>query len=185
MLVLLVGVIVAVAAAARRTAPELTVRVVAHQWYWDFEYVGLDVRTRNALHVPADRVVRLEISSADVVHSLWIPGMAAALPVGPGTLQTLDLRFTPGAALGTCDAECGCGAGCMSFRVDAQPPARFERWWRRRVGRAPRATERRGPPPACAGGEARPEENTVSGSAASRLESATICHTTEADGAPL
>lgn len=180
--VLLVG---AVATAARRATPALTVRVVAHQWYWDFEYVGLDVHTRNALHVPADRVVRLELASADVVHSLWIPGMAEALSVGPGMLQTLDLRFGPGTALGTCDATCGCGAGCMSFRVDAQPPPRFERWWRRRVGRAPRTAGAPGSAPACASPEARPKREPSNGGASWPLEPAAMCRTaTTTDAAP-
>jgi len=182
--VLLVGAIGAVAGVARRAAPALTVRVVAHQWYWDFDYVGLDVHTRNALHVPADRVVRLELASTDVVHSFWIPGMAEALSVGPGMLQTLDLRFGPGTALGTCDAACGCGAGCMSFRIDAQPPPRFERWWRRRVGRAPRATGVPGPAPACASHESRPDTD-ASNRVASSLESAAACHTAATtDAAP-
>ena len=183
--ILLVGAVVAaVGTAARRTSPDLIIRAVAHQWYWDFQYVGLDVRTRNALHVPAGRVVRLELGSADVVHSFWIPGMAEPLPVGPGVLQTLDLRFGRGATLGTCDAACGCGGGCMSFRVDAQPPARFERWWRRRVDRRPRAAAEHRPPPACVGGAVRPAAAT-SRITSSSPDSATICRSIETPAPPL
>ena len=165
--------------AARGPTPALTVQVVAHQWYWDFEYTGLRLRTRNALRVPAGEVVRLELSSADVVHSFWIPGMATAIAVGPGTLQTLDLRFGRGDAVGACDAECGCGAGCMSFHVRAEVPARFERWWRRRSGQPTRTPREARDRPPCAAREPSAADAAICPAPG---DLATICHTVETRG---
>ena len=111
-----------------RDTPALTVHAVAHQWWWEFQYPELGITTRNALDVPAGEVVRLEVTSADVVHALWIPGMREPAVAAPGTSQPVDLRFRAGTSIGTCDASCGCGSRCMSFRIRARPRKRFERW---------------------------------------------------------
>jgi len=108
--------------------PALTVRAVAHQWWWEFQYPELGITTRNALDVPADEVVRLEVTSADVVHALWIPGMREPAIAAPGGSSPIALRFRAGTSVGTCDASCGCGSRCMSFRIRARPRRRFERW---------------------------------------------------------
>jgi len=112
----------------RRDAPALTVRAIAHQWWWEFQYPELGITTRNALDVPAGEVIRLEVTSADIVHALWIPGMREPAIAAPGGSSPVDLRFRAGASIGTCDASCGCGSRCMSFRIRARPRKRFERW---------------------------------------------------------
>ncbi len=111
------------------TRPALTVRVVAHQWWWEFDYPSLGVKTSDVLHVPSATNVRLELASADVIHSFWIDGMKDAVNIVPGVTRPLDLLVkSPGELHGNCDSGCGCATVCMRFRVLASSPGNFDKW---------------------------------------------------------
>src|SRR5438876_11383139 len=67
--------------AVRRPPHALAVRVVGHQWWWEFEYPDLGVVTANELHVPVNdprdpTPTFLELESADVAQSFWVPRLA-------------------------------------------------------------------------------------------------------------
>ncbi len=107
----------------------LRVKAVAHQWWWEFDYPSLGVKTADVLYLPSSRDVRLELSSGDVIHSFWIAGMKASVDIFPGKARLLDLVVkSPGKLYGNCDAGCGCGAVCMRFRVMVSSPVQFQRW---------------------------------------------------------
>jgi cytochrome c oxidase subunit II len=107
----------------------LPVKIVAHAWWWEFDYPTLGIKTSDELHLPSDRWIRLDLQSADVVHSFWIDGMSKAIDLRPGKIERLDLRVkSPGQLYGNCDAGCGCGTVCMRFRVLASTPSDFNRW---------------------------------------------------------
>src|SRR2546428_10308372 len=67
------------------------VRVVGHQWWWEFVYGN--TTTANEMHLPIDRTVQLEITSVDVIHSFWVPELAGKRDAVPG--QTQHLTITP------------------------------------------------------------------------------------------
>jgi heme/copper-type cytochrome/quinol oxidase subunit 2 len=109
--------------------PALRVRAVAHQWWWEFDYPALGIKTSNALYLPSSTNVRLELVSADVIHSFWITGMKTPLDIVPGGVSAINLLVkSPGVLYGNCDSGCGCGSVCMRFRVLASNPADFQRW---------------------------------------------------------
>lgn len=54
--------------------PALTVKAVAHQWWWEFDYPSLGIKTSDVLYLPTATNVRLELASADVIHSFWVDG---------------------------------------------------------------------------------------------------------------
>ncbi|HZY42031.1 MAG TPA: cytochrome c oxidase subunit II, partial [Anaerolineae bacterium] len=59
-----------------RPAPpsdQMTVKVIGHQWWWEYQYPALNITTGTDLVIPVGKVVNLEISSVDVIHSFWIP----------------------------------------------------------------------------------------------------------------
>jgi cytochrome c oxidase subunit 2 len=88
--------------------PVLTVRVVAHEWWWEFDYPSLGIKTSDVLYVPSATNVRLELASADVIHSFWIDGMKDAVNIVPGMMRPLDLLVkSPGELHGNCDSSCG------------------------------------------------------------------------------
>jgi heme/copper-type cytochrome/quinol oxidase subunit 2 len=109
--------------------PALTVRAVAHQWWWEFDYPSLGIKTSDVLYLPSSTDVQVELLSADVIHSFWIQGMKNSVDVIPGKPRRLDLVLkSPGELHGNCDAGCGCGTVCMRFRVMARTPSKFQRW---------------------------------------------------------
>ena len=75
---------------ANRERPALTVDVTASKWEWTFTYpaYGFSVRSgtvgRQPLVVPADEPVRFNLTSADVIHSFWIPALRYKHDAHPG-----------------------------------------------------------------------------------------------------
>ena len=67
----------------------LQVRVLGHQWWWEFRYPALEVVTANELHVPAGRPVALTLDGPDVIHSFWVPMLGGKRDVVPGRLNRL------------------------------------------------------------------------------------------------
>jgi len=71
---------------------DVTVRVNAKQFNWDITYPGPDgafetdddLTIENELNVPVDKVVKLELTSKDVIHSFFIPVMRFKQDMMPG-----------------------------------------------------------------------------------------------------
>lgn len=137
--VVLVGVLVASVVVGRsvsRAAPSDAVRieVVAYQYWWEAHYPGTGVTVANELHVPVGRPVELVLTSADVIHSFWVPrlqGKLDMLPDGPNTLVLEADR--PGEYLGACAEFCGIQHANMAFLVIAEPAADFDEWLARQA----------------------------------------------------
>ena len=119
--------------AAARDREAMVVRVTAHQWWWRIQYrdqaTGRWVETANELHLPAGRTARLELGSADVIHSFWVPNVAGKMDVIPGRANAIDA--TPrrvGWFRGQCAEFCGTQHAHMAFDVKVEAPADFDRW---------------------------------------------------------
>ncbi|HUE95751.1 MAG TPA: cytochrome c oxidase subunit II [Longimicrobiaceae bacterium] len=113
-------------------ADALTIDVLGRQWWWEFRYEtanGDTVITANEVHVPVGRTVVLQMTSADVVHSFWIPQMGGKRDVIAN--RVTNIVFTPieaGVYLGQCAEFCGESHALMRMRLIAHEPAEFERW---------------------------------------------------------
>jgi cytochrome c oxidase subunit 2 len=114
------------------TAP-LQVRVTGQQWWWRIAYrspaTGQWIETANELRLPADRPARIELTSADVIHSFWIPGLHGKLDMIPG--RTNVLTVTPrqlGWLRGQCAEFCGLQHAQMALSVKVEPSADFDAW---------------------------------------------------------
>lgn len=110
----------------------LRVKVIGEQWWWRVIYKhDADARTQSAneLRVPVGRVVEVELASADVIHSFWIPAYAGKLDMVPGRTNTLHfVAEEPGVARGQCAEYCGGAHALMAFYAVAMDPAAFEEW---------------------------------------------------------
>jgi cytochrome c oxidase subunit 2 len=107
----------------------LRVRVVGHQWWWEFQYPGLGIATANELHLPRGRTTTLTLTSADVIHSFWIPRLGGKRDLNPG--EENRLWFTPDSAGefdGQCAEFCGASHANMRMKVVVEEPDAFERW---------------------------------------------------------
>jgi cytochrome c oxidase subunit II len=118
--------------------PAFDVEIVAHQFWWEVRYPQHGIASANELHVPAGSVVRVLLSSADVIHSLWIPELQGKLDAMPGRVYAKWLRADrPGEYRGQCAEFCGLQHARMAFWVVAHPPEEFARFLERE--RPPRA----------------------------------------------
>src|SRR6266550_7046367 len=71
-------------ALAYRGQDDLTIQVTGHQFWWEVRYPESGVVTANELHVPIGRRVKLELTSADVAHSFWVPQLTYKTDLIPG-----------------------------------------------------------------------------------------------------
>jgi cytochrome c oxidase subunit II len=128
----------------------LDVRVVAKQYWWEFEYtdrVYVGLKTANELHIPTGRdiAITMESLAADipdagagnnegavldgVIHSFWVPKLGGKLDVIPGTTRTMVIHADePGIYPGQCAEFCGLAHAQMRFTVHAHAPEDFEAW---------------------------------------------------------
>jgi len=113
-----------------RVAPDpIQVNVIGHNWWWEFHYPGLGIKTANELHVPVDTEIVLRLSTVDVTHTLSIPELGFAADALPGRTNTVALRVEePGDLGGECSEVCGLAHGMMRVRVVAQTQADFDLW---------------------------------------------------------
>lgn len=106
----------------------LKIKVVAHQWWWEFEYEG-GITTANEVHIPTGRLVEFELHSVDVIHSFWVPKLAGKQDLVPGRVNHLKLSApAPGEFLGQCAEYCGLSHANMRFKVVAHDPDAYEEW---------------------------------------------------------
>jgi len=106
----------------------MKVEVTGYQFWWDFHYPALGLRNSNELILPAGVPVELEITSKDVIHSFWVPGLAGKRDAIPG--QKTLLHFTPkevGNYYGFCAELCGPSHARMLFRALVVPKEEFDR----------------------------------------------------------
>jgi cytochrome c oxidase subunit 2 len=113
------------------TAPPeaLVIEVVGHQFWWEVRYPEQGVTVRDELHLPVGRPVNLQLSSADVIHSFWVPALAGKLDLLPDHTNTLVLQADePGEHRSRCAEFCGLEHTRMVLTVVAEPEERFAAW---------------------------------------------------------
>jgi cytochrome c oxidase subunit 2 len=119
--------------------PDETVAVKAFKWNWQFVYPdkkdanGQPVSTVGnsteipILVLPTDRNIKFELTSADVIHSFWVPEFLFKLDVIPGNENGRNNVFQvtvrkQGAYVGRCAELCGTYHAFMNFEVRAVSP---------------------------------------------------------------
>jgi cytochrome c oxidase subunit 2 len=110
------------------------VDVVGHQFWWEFHYTKYGFTTANELHVPvstgqAPMTTSLNLLSADVFHSFWVPQLMGKIDTVPNRVN--HMWFTPdkvGLFVGQCAHFCGVEHAKMLLRVYVQTPEDFAAW---------------------------------------------------------
>lgn len=103
--------------------------VTAHQWWWEVSYPDTGIVLENQLFIPAGRPVDLHLTSADVIHSFWVPRLGGKMDMLPGRSNVLRLEADhPGTYHGSCSEFCGTGHAHMTFTVEALAPAEYRAW---------------------------------------------------------
>lgn len=127
--------LVGLARVLREEPPDLLVKVEAFQWSWNVSYPEEGVSGVRELVLPADRVVRFEVTSLDVLHSFWIPAFLMKIDAVPGLTTSVTLRPTePGSYEDDpnlrlqCAELCGLSHARMMLAVRIVTAGEFDRW---------------------------------------------------------
>ncbi len=134
----------------RTDAADMTIKVTGHQWYWEYNYPdngnvrfdsymiaeddlkpgqlrNLDVDNR--VFVPAGKNIRILTTSADVIHSFFIPSLGVQRYAIPGrTIETWVRVDKPGVYYGECNQICGTNHSAMPISVQAMNDQDFAAW---------------------------------------------------------
>ena len=107
----------------------LTIDVIAHQFWWEVRYDDGSIVSANEIHIPTGQQVKMNLTTDDVIHSYWVPQLQAKVDMIPGIVNEIALQADdPGSYRGICGEFCGVQHAKMQFIVIAHPPAEFEAW---------------------------------------------------------
>jgi cytochrome c oxidase subunit 2 len=134
----------------RTSTPEMTLKVVGHQWYWSYQYqdhgdfsfdslmVPQDqlkpgqhrlLEVDNQVVVPIDTNIRVLVTSEDVLHAWAVPAFGVKIDTVPGHLNETWMRIErPGTYYGQCSELCGVNHGFMPIAVKAVSKEEFRVW---------------------------------------------------------
>ena len=109
----------------------LRVQVVGYDWKWLFVYPEQGIASVDWLALPAGRPVTLELTSATVMQSFFIPALASQIYAMGGMVTQLNLQADrPGRFLGENTMYNGDGFHQQKFPAVAMSPADFDAWVR-------------------------------------------------------
>jgi len=138
----------------RAEDPDMTLKVTANQWYWEYEYpdhtadgdpidfaallkpdqeIGPGearlLETDNRVVVPVDTTIRVLITSNDVIHSWAVPAFGSKTDAVPGRLnETWFKAEKEGVYYGMCSELCGKDHGFMPIAIEVVSKQAFETW---------------------------------------------------------
>ena len=129
---------------------DMTIKVTGHQWYWEYTYPDNDninfqsyavkdedlkagqlrlLDVDNPLVLPVGKNVRILTTSADVIHSFFIPSLGVQRYAIPGrTIETWVRVNDTGIFYGECNQICGTNHSDMPIKVQGVPEAEFVAW---------------------------------------------------------
>jgi len=134
----------------RTESADLTIKVVGHQWYWEYQYpdngdvtfnsnmIAADdlkpgqlqnLEVDNHVVVPAGKNIRILVTSGDVIHSFFIPSLGVQRYAIPGrSIETWVKVDQPGVYYGECNQICGTNHSAMPIAVEALSDKDFAAW---------------------------------------------------------
>ena len=136
------------------SAADMTVKVTGHQWKWEYDYIGKDVKfisnlsttqdqidgksekgenylleVDNPMVVPVGKKVRVLLTAEDVIHSWSVPSFGVKQDAIPGFIkETWFKADVPGTYRGVCSELCGKSHGFMPIVVEAVSEEKYAAW---------------------------------------------------------
>lgn len=124
---------------------DLTIKATGKQWYWTYSYpdngkfefdslLATDKQPRllavdNELVVPVNKVVRVQVIGADVIHSFAVPAFGIKIDAVPGRLnETWFKAEQTGMFYGQCSELCGKDHAYMPIAVRVVTEDEFKKW---------------------------------------------------------
>lgn len=129
---------------------DLTVKATGHQWFWsysypdngNFQFVSTMLRDEqrkpgqprllsvdNDLVVPVNKVIRVQVIGADVIHSFAVPSFGLKIDAVPGRLnETWFMATHEGMYYGQCSELCGMDHAFMPIAIRVVSEDEFTKW---------------------------------------------------------
>lgn len=133
---------------------DISIKIVGHQWFWEYEYLGEGVRVISRLSTPQDQIknrdiknehylrevdnpivvplhkkIRFLTTANDVIHSWWVPDLGVKKDAIPGFINEAWARIeTPGIYRGQCAELCGALHGYMPIVIEAKTEEEYQAW---------------------------------------------------------
>lgn len=113
-----------------KDANAVKIKVTSHLFWWEFTYPDYGITTAQDMIIPTGKKIALELKTADVLHSFWVPSLAGKTDTNTdGTINKAWLEATnEGVYLGKCAELCGKSHAFMEFKVKTVSPESFDRW---------------------------------------------------------
>lgn len=132
--------------------PDLVVKATGHAWYWSYEYPadqggGFNFDSNmveqkdlkpgqprllaadNEMVVPVNKIVRIQVTGADVLHAFGVPSLGVMIDAVPGRLNETWFRATrEGVYFGQCRELCGNGHPYMPIQIRVVNDAEYASW---------------------------------------------------------
>jgi cytochrome c oxidase subunit 2 len=132
--------------------PDLIVKTTGHSWYWSYEYPADQgggfrfeanmiptealkpgqprlLAADNEMVVPVGKVVRLQVTAADVLHAFALPSFGLKIDAIPGRLnETWFKAEREGVYYGQCSELCGNGHPYMPIVIRVVSEGEYAAW---------------------------------------------------------
>ena len=133
--------------------PDLTIKAIGYQWYWGYEYPDNGnftyeafmlqsedeleedkpfkrmLTTDTKVVVPVNKIVRMQVTAADVLHSWAIPAFGVKTDAVPGRLnETWFKAEKTGIYYGMCSELCGVNHQSMPIEIHVVTQNEFDIW---------------------------------------------------------
>lgn len=129
---------------------DVTVKATGHQWFWDYSYPDHGnfkfnsemlsdaerqpgqprlLAVDNDLVVPVNKIVRVQVIGADVIHSFAVPSFGIKIDAVPGRLNETWFKATrTGMYYGQCSELCGMNHSFMPIAIRVVSEQEFDAW---------------------------------------------------------
>lgn len=139
---------------------DVTIKATGYQWYWGHEYPDYGIyfesymlaedeleeygygpetyllATDTAVVVPVGKVIKIQTTAADVIHSWKIPAFGIHIDAIPGRLNEAWFQVDePGIYFGQCSELCGISHAYMPITVKAVPQEEYDAWLEAAIAR--------------------------------------------------
>ena len=133
--------------------PDLTIKAIGYQWYWGYEYPdngnfsyeAFMVQSKEELEeekpykrmlttdtkvvVPINKIIRVQVTAADVLHSWAVPAFGVKTDAVPGRLnETWFKAEKEGIYYGMCSELCGVNHQSMPIEIHVVSEKEFQMW---------------------------------------------------------
>ncbi len=128
--------------------PDVVVKVTGHAWYWSYEYPAVEngggftfdanldeakepklLNVDNEMVVPVNKVVKVQVTAADVMHSWAMPAFGFKMDAVPGRLNQAWFKADrEGVFHGQCSELCGTRHAYMPITVRVVSDQAYAQW---------------------------------------------------------